>query len=414
MLICALRGGADHLRLEVVEPVDRGRCSCPWPPPRTRAGPPTSSPCVATCSPARAVGSVVGLGGMAGAVGGMFISIVVGEILQRTGSYVPIFFIAGFAYLAALADHPPPGTEAGARAIPRNGDLEGMRPFIHDDFLLGSPVAHDLYVRFARDLPIVDYHCHLSPELIAADHRFRSHHGDLAGGRPLQVAGHARQRRARAARLRRRLGLGEVRGLGAHRARDAAQSAVPLDGHGAEAALRDRARSSTPATAREIFDRCNERLREDDFTTMGLLKSWKVAVVCTTDDPVDSLEAHRQLAARQGSRDTRVPHLAARPRARPSTIPEPGTSGSDRLEAAANRTVRTLQRPRCEALDTRHRAFHELGCRASDHGLETLPPPCRLCGRGGRDDVRFAARGAARSIAARPGACRPRSSTAWP
>jgi ACS family hexuronate transporter-like MFS transporter len=53
--------------------------------------------------PRRAVGSVVGFGGMAGAVGGMLISIVVGEVLQRTGSYVPIFFMAGFAYLAALA-----------------------------------------------------------------------------------------------------------------------------------------------------------------------------------------------------------------------------------------------------------------------------------------------------------------------
>jgi ACS family hexuronate transporter-like MFS transporter len=53
--------------------------------------------------PRTAVGSVTGFGGMAGAVGGMFISILVGEILNRTNSYVPIFFIAGFAYLAALA-----------------------------------------------------------------------------------------------------------------------------------------------------------------------------------------------------------------------------------------------------------------------------------------------------------------------
>ena len=43
------------------------------------------------------------------------------------------------------------------------------RPFIHDDFLLESSVAVDLYVRYARDLPIIDYHCHLSPELMAAD-----------------------------------------------------------------------------------------------------------------------------------------------------------------------------------------------------------------------------------------------------
>lgn len=52
--------------------------------------------------PRRAVGSVVGIGGMAGAIGGMLIALVVGEILQRTGSYVPIFIIAGFAYLVAL------------------------------------------------------------------------------------------------------------------------------------------------------------------------------------------------------------------------------------------------------------------------------------------------------------------------
>jgi len=53
--------------------------------------------------PRRAVGSVVGIGGMAGAIGGMLIALIVGEILQRTGSYVPIFIIAGSAYLIALA-----------------------------------------------------------------------------------------------------------------------------------------------------------------------------------------------------------------------------------------------------------------------------------------------------------------------
>jgi len=52
--------------------------------------------------PKRAVGSVVGIGGMAGAVGGMFISLVVGKVLQTTGSYVPIFLMAGLAYLTAL------------------------------------------------------------------------------------------------------------------------------------------------------------------------------------------------------------------------------------------------------------------------------------------------------------------------
>jgi ACS family hexuronate transporter-like MFS transporter len=53
--------------------------------------------------PRRAVGSVVGIGGMAGAVGGMLISLIVGKILERTGSYILIFLMAGLAYLVALA-----------------------------------------------------------------------------------------------------------------------------------------------------------------------------------------------------------------------------------------------------------------------------------------------------------------------
>ena len=56
--------------------------------------------------PKRAVGSVVGIGGMAGAVGGMLISLVVGQVLQTTGSYVPIFLVAGLAYLAGARLHP--------------------------------------------------------------------------------------------------------------------------------------------------------------------------------------------------------------------------------------------------------------------------------------------------------------------
>jgi ACS family hexuronate transporter-like MFS transporter len=138
-----------------------------------QAGPPTCSRCRRRHVPRTAVGSARA-GGMAGAVGGMFISDPRRRDPEpaRTAA-VPIFFIiAGFAYRPPSIIHLL--VPAGARPIPPNGDLEGMRPFIHDDFLLSGAVAHDLYARFARDLPIVDYHCHLSPELMAADHHFRS------------------------------------------------------------------------------------------------------------------------------------------------------------------------------------------------------------------------------------------------
>jgi glucuronate isomerase len=247
-----------------------------------------------------------------------------------------------------------------------------MRPFIHDDFLLGGAVAHDLYVRFARDLPIVDYHCHLSPELMAADHRFRSITEIWLEG------DHYKWRAMRACGVPERL----VSGDGSDWEKFEAWARTvpetlrnPLFHWTAMELKRPFGieRLLTPATAREIFDRCNERLREDAFTAMGLLKSWKVAVVCTTDDPVDSLAAHRTLAQRKD------PATRVYPTWRPDAAltfddPRAWNVWVGRLEAAANRTVRTFN-DLVQALDARHQVFHELGCRASDHGLETLPPP---------------------------------------
>jgi glucuronate isomerase len=247
-----------------------------------------------------------------------------------------------------------------------------MRPFIHDDFLLGSGVAHDLYVRFARDLPIVDYHCHLSPELMAADHRFRSITEIWLEG------DHYKWRAMRACGVPERL----VSGDGSDWEKFEAWARTvpetlrnPLFHWTAMELKRPFGieRLLTPATAREIFDRCNERLREDDFTTMGLLRSWKVAVVCTTDDPVDSLEAHRTLAARKDAA-TRV-YPTWRPDAGLNfDSPNTWNAWVGKLEAASNRAVRSFD-DLVQALDARHRVFHDHGCRASDHGLETLPPP---------------------------------------
>ena len=118
---------ADQARLEHQRRRARRRCwparsrSCRWCSPRgratsgwrsassasrrrrTRAGRPTSSRLLSDMFPRQAVGSVVGLGGMAGAVGGMLIAKLTGYLLQATGSYLPVFFIAAFAYLVGLA-----------------------------------------------------------------------------------------------------------------------------------------------------------------------------------------------------------------------------------------------------------------------------------------------------------------------
>jgi glucuronate isomerase len=126
------------------------------------------------------------------------------------------------------------------------------------------------------------------------------------------------------------------------------------------------------ATAREVYQRCNARLVEPAFTMSGLLRGFRVAVVCTTDDPADSLEWHCALA--------NCPDEATRvyPTWRPDSalaVEEPGAFNVwiDRLEGAAGRSVEGRLSSLLDALAARHDVFHELRCRASDVGLEVMP-----------------------------------------
>ena len=120
-----------------------------------------------------------------------------------------------------------------------------------------------------------------------------------------------------------------------------------------------------------MFDRCNARLQEEGFTALGLLGQFKVAVVCTTDDPIDSLDSHRRLAARS----------APVTRVFPTWRPDKAFAVDDvdaynawigRLEQASGLAIGDNVDRFLEALDARHAFFHSLGCRASDHGLETM------------------------------------------
>jgi glucuronate isomerase len=245
-----------------------------------------------------------------------------------------------------------------------------VKPFIHDGFLLGTDVARELYERFARDLPIVDYHCHLSPELMAQDHRFRSITEAWLEG------DHYKWRAMRASGVPERCCSGDASDWEKFEAwaRTVPETLRNPLYHWTAMELRRPfgiERLLSPATAREIYDRCNERLGEDGFTTMGLLASWRVAVVCTTDDPVDSLEPHEKLARRENAA-TRVYPTWRPDAALTFDDPKAWNAWVGKLEAASNRTVRTFA-DLLEALDARHRAFHDHGCRASDHGLETLP-----------------------------------------
>lgn len=244
------------------------------------------------------------------------------------------------------------------------------RPFVHDDFLLESGVAVDLYTRYARDLPIVDYHTHLSPAQMAEDHRFRSITEVWLEG------DHYKWRAMRANGVPERLCSGDGSDWEKFEAwartvpetlRNPLYHWTALElkrPFGIDALL-------GPETARQVFDRCNERLQEQGFTALGLLRGFRVAVVCTTDDPVESLEPHARLAKRPDPA-TRVYPTWRPDRALAVNHPREWNAWVGRLEDAAGAAASSLA-AFLEILDSRHRFFHQMGCRASDHGLEAVP-----------------------------------------
>ncbi len=244
-----------------------------------------------------------------------------------------------------------------------------MRPFIHDDFLLRSPLAVELYHRVAATLPIVDFHCHLPVDQIAANHRFRSLTAIWLDG------DHYKWRAMRAAGVPERVITGDASDwekfeAWARTVPDTLRNPLYHWTHmelrrpfGMDVLL-------SPATARDVFERANALLAQPGFTTLGLLETFRVAVVSTTDDPVDSLQHHAALARREDP-VTRVYPTWRPDRALDVDDPEGFVGWVARLEVASGRVVSSLE-SFLEALDVRHQAFHELGCRASDHGLEAV------------------------------------------
>ncbi len=245
-----------------------------------------------------------------------------------------------------------------------------MKPFLGDDFLLDTGVAVDLYHRVAAQQPIIDYHCHLSPDLMAADHRFRSITEIWLDG------DHYKWRAMRANGVPERFCTGEASDwekfeAWARTVPDTLRS--PLY-HWTHMELRRPfgiGRLLSPSTARAVFDRCNDLLQGEGFTAMGLLRQFRVTVVCSTDDPVDTLDAHRRLAARPS------PYTRVYPTWRPDkalAVEDPAAFNAwvARLEQASGVSVGGSFTRFMDAIAARHDVFHALGCRASDHGLETL------------------------------------------
>ena len=224
------------------------------------------------------------------------------------------------------------------------------KPYINDDFLLSTDAAKELYHSHAGKMPIIDYHCHLPVREIAEDKRW-SEIADLWLG-----GDHYKWRLMRSNGFEERLCKGDASGAEKFAAFAATLEKAPgnpmLDWTQLELAryfnVTDRL---TAANAAAIRDICNARLAEKDFSARSIMVKSRVAAVCTTDDPDDTLEWHDAIA--KDFKEVKV-----LPTWRPDRI----------LKAAVKDGTDPMPH-----LAERHEFFGAHGSVVSDYGLDTVP-----------------------------------------
>lgn len=242
--------------------------------------------------------------------------------------------------------------------------------FIHEDFLLESEHARELYHSFAEDLPIIDYHCHVPPKDIAEDRQF-------ANLTQIWLSGdHYKWRAMRTCGVDERYITGNASDW--EKFEKWAETVPktlrnPLY-HWTHLELKKpfgiSGRLLDASTAKKIWDECNAKLGLPEFSVRGIQKSMKVEIVCTTDDPVDSLEFHKAIA-REKNAGVRVYPAFRADKAMAVESAEGFASYVEKLAAAADMSIRSYE-DFLGALARRHDYFHQTGSRISDHGLEAV------------------------------------------
>ena len=239
-----------------------------------------------------------------------------------------------------------------------------MKAFLDDDFLLTTPTARRLY-QVARSMPILDYHCHLDPKEIAQDRRFENITQVWLGGDHYKW------------RLMRANGVDEAYITGDAPDREKFQKWAetlelaignPLC-HWSHLELRRYFGYEgvlNGDTAQEVWELCNQKLQEPGMSARSLIANSGVTLVCTTDDPADSLEWHQQLAQESSFPVKVLP--AWRPDAAMGLERPEYLDYLQCLGQAAGVEIRTYADLK-EALLARMAFFDKMGCRASDHAL---------------------------------------------
>ncbi len=243
-----------------------------------------------------------------------------------------------------------------------------MKSFLDDNFLLHSHTAQQLYHRYAASMPIIDYHCHLSPQQIAGDVQFENLtqawlYGDHYKWRAMRTNG-----------------IPEEYCTGNKSDWEKFEqwaATVPYTlrnplYHWTHLELQryfDVHQILNPQTARKIYNECAEKMCTPEYSVRNLLRRMNVKVICTTDDPVDSLEYHQ--AVREDGFEILV--LPAFRPDKAMDVSDAGTFNSyiEKLEAASQVSITSFAHY-LDALRSRHDFFAENGCCISDHGLEEI------------------------------------------
>lgn len=238
--------------------------------------------------------------------------------------------------------------------------------FINDNFMLKNKTAERLYRNYAEKLPIIDYHCHISPREIAEDKRFSDITELWLGGDHYKW------------RLIRMTGAPESEITGScdpeakfRRFAEALPLAVgnPMY-HWTHLELKryfDCDLTISPATAGEVYKHCNEILKRPEMSAKGIIRRSNVKMIGTTDDPVDTLEWHEKIKEDKSFETLVLPSF------RPDkavNIDKPGFSDYIKLLGEVSNTDTSTVSGIKKALTKRLEYFCEHGCRASDHGLD--------------------------------------------
>ena len=239
------------------------------------------------------------------------------------------------------------------------------KKFINDDFLLNTRTARELYHRHAAKMPIIDYHCHLPPKEIADDVRWDNVAQVWLGG------DHYKWRQMRSNGVDERFVTGDAPWH--DKFVKFAETMERLVGNplfdwshlelsryfGVDERLCGK-------SAERVWKACNAKLRQKGFSARGLMKKSNVKVVCTTDDPVDSLEHHLAIAKKPFGTKI-LPAWRSDKASKIESLPA-WNAWMDRLAAAAGTKVKTYD-DFLAAMAARHDFFAKAGCVVSDYGI---------------------------------------------